>query len=147
MTTVSELLAAKRQRVPICVRATATVLEALELMRDKKVSALAIVEDPRTLVGLFTERDCARRVALAEKGIRETRIAEAMTPAERVYFVRPDNTVDECMVLMTAKEVRHLPVLDGTRFVGIASLGDVLRSLIAEKETMIDKLTERLAPR
>jgi CBS domain-containing protein len=68
-----------------------------------------------------------------------------MTPAEQVYFVQPSNSIDECMVLMTAKQIRHLPVLDQGKFVGLVSIGDVLRSLITEKETIIEQLTGYIA--
>jgi CBS domain-containing protein len=145
MITVAELLAAKRQKTPISVRSKATVFDALQLMNEKQVSALAIVDDPGKLTGVFTEWDCAHRIALRGKAAKETAVAEVMTPAEQVFFVQPSNSIDECMVLMTAKQIRHLPVLDQGKFVGLVSIGDVVRSLIAEKEATIEQLTGYIA--
>ena len=145
MITVTELLAAKRQKSPISVRSKATVFDALMVMSEKQVSALAVVDEPGKLAGVFTEWDCAHRITLPGKAAKETSVAEVMTPAEAVYFVKPSNSIDECMVLMTAKQIRHLPVLDQGKFVGLVSIGDVLRSLIAEKETIIEQLTGYIA--
>ncbi|HEX7498933.1 MAG TPA: CBS domain-containing protein [Polyangia bacterium] len=145
MITVAELLAAKRQKTPISVRSKATVFEALQMMSEKEVSALAIVDDPGKLAGVFTEWDCAHKITLCGKAATETTVAEVMTPAEQVFFVQLSNSIDECMVLMTAKQIRHLPVLDQGKFVGLVSIGDVLRSLIAEKEAIIEQLTGYIA--
>jgi CBS domain-containing protein len=145
MITVTELLAAKQQRTPISVRANCTVFDALQLMNEKQVSALAVVDEPGKLAGVFTEWDCAHRITLCGKAAKGTTVAEVMTPAEQIFFVQPSNSIDECMVLMTAKQIRHLPVLDQGKFVGLVSIGDVLRSLIAEKETIIEQLTGYIA--
>ena len=145
MITVTELLAVKRQKSPISVRSKATVFDALNLMSEKQVSALAVVDEPGQLTGVFTEWDCAHRLTLCGRVAKETAVAEVMTPAEQVYFVQPSNSIDECMVLMTAKQIRHLPVLDQGKFVGLVSIGDVLRSLIAEKENIIEQLTGYIA--
>ena len=145
MITVTELLAVKRQKSPISVRSKATVFDALNLMSEKQVSALAVVDEPGQLTGVFTEWDCAHRITLCGRVAKETVVAEVMTPAEQVYFVQPSNSIDECMVLMTAKQIRHLPVLDHGHFVGLVSIGDVLRSLIAEKENIIEQLTGYIA--
>jgi CBS domain-containing protein len=145
MITVTELLASKRQKTPISVRSKSTAFDALTLMSEKQISALAVVDDPGKLAGVFTEWDCAHKITLGGRDAQTTSVAEVMTPAERVYFVQPSNSIDECMVLMTAKQIRHLPVLDQGRFVGLVSIGDVLRSLIAEKETIIEQLTGYIA--
>jgi CBS domain-containing protein len=145
MITVTELLAAKRLKTPISVRSKSTVFDALQLMNEKQVSALAVVDEPAKLAGVFTEWDCAHRITLCGRAAKDTEVAEVMTPAEQVYFVQPSNSIDECMVLMTAKQIRHLPVLDQGKFVGLVSIGDVLRSLIAEKETIIEQLTGYIA--
>jgi CBS domain-containing protein len=147
MSTVTELLAAKQQKTPISVRSTCAVVEALKVMSEKQISALAIVDDPGKLAGIFTEWDCAHRILLREKAAKETTVADVMTPAAGVYYVQPSNSVEECMVLMTTKQVRHLPVLDQGKFVGLVSIGDALRSLIAEKETIIAQLTGYIAAR
>ena len=145
MITVTELLAAKRQKIPIAVRSKCTVFEALELMNEKQISALAVLDEPGVLAGVFTEWDCVYRITLPGRSAKDTSVAEVMTPAEQVFFVQPSNSIDECMVLMTAKQIRHLPVLDGGRFIGLVSIGDVLRTLITEKENIIEQLTGYIA--
>ena len=145
MITVTELLAAKRQKAPISVRSRASVFEALKMMSDRQVSALAVVDEPGKLAGVFTEWDCAYRITLPGRAAKDTTVAEVMTPADQVFFVQPSNSIDECMVLMTAKQIRHLPVLDNGRFVGLVSIGDVLRTLITEKENIIEQLTGYIA--
>jgi CBS domain-containing protein len=145
MITVTELLSSKQQKAPISVRSTSTVFDALTLMNEKQVSALSVVDEPGQLAGVFTEWDCAHRITLCGKDAKETSVAEVMTPTERVYFVKPSNSIDECMVLMTTKQIRHLPVLDQGKFVGLVSIGDVVRSLIAEKEAVIEHLTGYIA--
>jgi len=145
MITVTELLAAKRQKAPISVRSKSTVFDALKLMREKDISALVVVDDPERLAGIFTERDSARKIILCGRVASETAVAEVMTPSDQVYYVTPSNSIDECMVLMTTKEVRHLPVLEGGKLIGLVTIGDVVRSLIIEKEKVIDQLTSYIA--
>jgi len=145
MITVTELLLAKLQKAPISVRSMSTAFDALTLMNEKQVSALAVVDEPGKLAGVFTEWDCAHRITICGKVAKETLVAEVMTPAERVYFVKPANSIDECMVLMTTKQIRHIPILDQGKFVGLVSIGDVLRSLITEKESIIEHLTGYIA--
>ena len=145
MITVTELLAAKRQKAPISVRSESTVFDAVELMSGEEISALVVVDSPGRLAGVFTERDAVRKIILDGRIAVETAVAEVMTPTDRVYFVNPANSIDECMVLMTTKQVRHLPVLEGAKLIGLVSIGDVVRSLIAEKEQIIDHLTGYIA--
>jgi IMP dehydrogenase len=142
---MTELLAAKREKSPVTVRSKSTVFDALMLMREKQISALAVVDEPGKLAGIFTERDSVRKITLCDKPAKETSVVEVMTPANHVFFVKPSNSIDECMVLMTAKQVRHLPVLDESKFVGIVSIGDVVRSIITEKENIIEQLTGYIA--
>jgi len=145
MITVTELLAAKRQKTPIAVRSSTTVFEALQTMSEKQISALAVVDEPGKLAGVFTESDCAYRITLCGRSAKDTQVTEVMTPSEQVFFVQPSNSIDECMVLMTTKQIRHLPVLDQGHFVGLVSIGDVLRTLITEKENIIEQLTGFIA--
>jgi CBS domain-containing protein len=145
MITVKELLEAKRKKRPITMPSRSTVFDALKLMSEEQISSLAVVDDPGKLAGIFTERDLARKTTLCDKDAKKTSVGDVMTPADRVFFVNPANSIDECMVLMTAKQVRHLPVLDEGKFVGLVSIGDVVRSLIAEKESIIAQLTEYIA--
>ncbi len=117
----------------------ATVFEALEEMARKRVGALLVMEGER-LVGIFSERDYARKVILLGKSSRKTRIREIMSRS--VVCARPDLTVEESMALMTEKRVRHLPVVVEKRVVGVISIGDVVRSLIEDQEVHIQELTD-----
>lgn len=113
------------------------VVDALDLMVSNDVGAVAVIENGN-LIGIITERDCTRKVLLQDKSARETLIRDVMT--RQVYFVRLDQTVDDCMALMTEKNIRHLPVLDDNRLVGIISIRDAVRYTIAEQEFMIEQL-------
>lgn len=114
-----------------------TVLEALELMTDKGIGAVIVLENDK-IVGIFSERDFAR--FSAKKGSLSLYIPvnELMTPA--VFTVHPDQSIDECMALMTQKHIRHLPVVDKGQLVGLISIGDVVREVISQKEITIHSL-------
>ncbi len=115
----------------------ATVYEALGLMADKNIGAVLVMEDDH-LVGVFSERDFARKVDLLGKTARQTPVRDIMT--ERVVCVRPDETIEECMALMTDKRVRHLPVLQNNKVIGVISIGDVVKAIISEQEFVIEQL-------
>ncbi|HNS00939.1 MAG TPA: CBS domain-containing protein [Anaerolineae bacterium] len=137
MMTVSDLLREKGTAV-WAVRPDATVFEALELMAEKNIGAVLVLDDGR-LVGIMSERDYARRVILMGKSSRETAVSEIMTA--RVLCVRVRQTVAECMALMTEKRVRHLPVLDDAgHLAGLVSIGDVVKAVIAQQEFTITNL-------
>jgi CBS domain-containing protein len=136
MSTVREILRDKGCDV-WSIAPDATVYEALQRMADKNIGAM-LVFDACNLVGILSERDYARKVILHGKSSRDTLVREIMT--ERVVYVRPEQTAEECMALMTEKRVRHLPVLEGDRVVGVVSIGDVVKSIISEQEFMIDQL-------
>ena len=115
-----------------------TVYEALEQMAEKDIGALLVVEGER-LVGVFSERDYARKVILRGRASRTTAVRELMRT--RVLCVGPDRTIEDCMALMTVRRVRRLPVLeDGERLAGIVTIGDVVKALISEKEFLIEEL-------
>ena len=141
MKTVSMLLQSKGDDA-WSVSPGTTVYDALVLMAEKNVGALLVVEGGR-LVGIFSERDYARKVILQGKSSRHTSVGEIMT--SRVVYVRPEQTIEECMALMTDKRIRHLPVLEGDRVIGVISIGDVVKAIISEQEFMIEQLENYIA--
>lgn len=137
-TRVRQLLAGKRTAGPVWSVAPAdTVFHALEVMAERNVGALIVVEDGR-LVGMMSERDYARKVILKGLASRETAVGDVMT--RDVVTVGPDHTVDDCMQRMTDGRFRHLPVLEDDRVVGIASIGDLVATIIAEQAFEIEQL-------
>ena len=137
METVSSLLRNKGHEI-WSVSPGATVLDALKLMAEKNIGAV-LVMDGDALVGILSERDYARKVILLGKSSKDTLVSEIMTT--RVLCVRADLSVDECMALMTGKRIRHLPVLgDNDRVVGVVSIGDVGKAIIARDEFAISQL-------
>lgn len=133
---VSELLQAKGHEV-WSVTPDTSVYDSLKLMADKNVGAL-LVFDADKVVGVFSERDYARKVILEGKSSKELSVEEIMSP--EVVSVNPSQSIDECMALMTNKRIRHLPVLEGNRLVGIISIGDVVKATISEWEVTITHL-------
>ncbi len=136
MTTVRKLLEEKGYDV-WSVHPDDTVLDAIQKMANKSVGALVVIKDDKP-VGIFTERHYARNVFLKGKSSPKTPVREIMTT--RVVCARPEQTVEECMAVMTEKHVRHLPVLDEDRLVGIVSIGDLVKSVIADQKFTIEQL-------
>ena len=136
MKTVKEILQAKPQKV-LSISPDASVLDALKLMAEKEVGALVVLEGQR-LAGIFSERDYARKVILHGKSSKDTAVREIMTP--KVVCVKPEQSVEECMALMTDKRVRHLPVLQDKIVIGVISIGDVVKEVISEQKFMIEQL-------
>jgi len=114
-----------------------TVYDALRLMADKNIGAV-IVQSAERVEGIFSERDYARKVMLLGKTSKETFVSEIMT--SHVVCVEPDWTVDQCMALMTEKRIRHLPVMEQGRLVGVISIGDVVRAVVDDQQYMINSL-------
>jgi CBS domain-containing protein len=136
MKTVRDVL--KTKGSDICsVRPETIVYDALKLMAEKNIGAVLVLDGERP-VGIFSERDYARQVILKGKTSKDTPVHEVMT--SRVVFVRPEQNIEECMALMTAKRCRHLPVLEAGKLVGILSIGDVVKAVISEKEFHISQL-------
>ena len=138
MTTVHELLTQKPFGIT-SVAPTATVLEALKLLAEKNIGAV-LVMDGLHLVGILSERDYARKVALRGKSSVDTPVSEIMT--REVLFVVPEQTNEECMALMTDKRVRHLPVIQNQQVVGMLSIGDLVKDIISEQQFTIDELVK-----
>jgi CBS domain-containing protein len=136
MTTVQQILDAKGHDIYF-VRPDDTVLSALEMMESKNVGAVLVKVDD-SLVGIFTERHYARKVFLKGRSSPKTLIREVMET--NVVYVEPGQTAEACMALMTEKRIRHLPVLHDERLVGIISIGDLMKSIIADREFSIDQL-------
>jgi len=113
------------------------IIQALKLMADKDVGALVVL-DSGELVGIFSERDYARRVRLQGKDSADTPVREVMST--HVLYVRPDQNVEQCMALMTDKHIRHLPVVDRGELVGLISIGDVVKSVISQQVFVIQQL-------
>jgi CBS domain-containing protein len=113
------------------------VYTALEIMVEKNVSSLVVMEEEK-LIGIFTERDYARKVILKRQGSRETPIGVIMSG--NVITVTPDSTIDECMGLMTSKFIRHLPVIENDKLVGLVSIGDVVKYIIEEQKFIIENM-------
>lgn len=114
-----------------------SVFQALEKMATHSVGALLVMDGER-LVGIFSERDYARKVALAGKHSKETTVGSIMT--EKVFYVTPDQTVSQCLALMTEKHFRHLPVLENNKVLGLVSIGDLVKDKIAEQSFIIEQL-------
>ena len=143
MTSVAHLLHTKGHAV-WSIPPDASVYEAIKLMADKGVGALLIMEGQR-LVGIVSERDYARKVILQGKSSRDTPVSEIMT--DKVFYVRPEQTVEDCMALMTAHRIRHLPVLDEDQVRGVVSIGDLVRAVISEQEVRIQQLEQYIMGR
>jgi CBS domain-containing protein len=120
----------------------ATVFEAIKLMADKNIGALLVMSGGQ-LHGIFTERDYTRNVALQGKSSKETRVREIVT--QKILTVKQDDTVEECMRLMTEKRVRHLPVVEGTKVVGIVSIGDLVNWIISTQNAAIEQMEQYIA--
>jgi len=136
MKTVTQLLQAKGREIHT-IGPDARVFEALKLMAEKNVGALVVTEGGR-LAGIISERDYARKVILLSKSSHEIAVREIMTA--KVITVQPAQTVEQCMALMTEKRIRHLPVTEGEKLVGVLSIGDLVKEVIAEQEQTIRQL-------
>jgi len=136
MTKIRQLLTDKGGTV-LSVSPEDSVLDAIRMMADNDVGSLVVLEDGR-LVGIFTERHYARNVILKGRSSPNTPVRDVME--SRVVCIGPDRTVEECMALMTEDRIRHLPVIEGERLVGIISIGDLVKSIIADQKFHIEQL-------
>ena len=136
MTTIAQLLNAKGDQI-WSVEPKATIFEALEIMSEKEIGALLVMEDGK-LTGIFSERDYARKVILKGKSSKETPVGELMT--KKVFYMDPQKTINDCMAMMTAKRIRHVPVIKDNQVMGIVTIGDVVNQIISEQEVTINHL-------
>jgi CBS domain-containing protein len=136
MTKVKQLLDIKGNKI-LSIAPNDSVYAAIERMSENNVGALLVLENEK-LVGILSERDYARKVVLKGKSSKNTLIREIMTPD--VLCVSPDTTVDECLALLTESRVRHLPVMDGGKLMGIVSIGDLVKQIISDKDFTIQQL-------
>jgi CBS domain-containing protein len=144
MRTVKDIL--KTKNADVCfIGPKAAVYDALKMMSDKAIGSVMVIDEAGAIAGIITERDYARKVILKGKSSHDIPVEEIMTPTAEMYTVKPENTVEECMVLITAKKVRHLPVFDREAFVGLVSIGDIVKSIIAEQESLIEHLSNYIS--
>jgi CBS domain-containing protein len=143
MITVKQLIQQKGNAV-WSISPDANVYEALKLLAEKDVGALLVVDQDR-IAGIISERDYARKIILKGKTSMETPVREIMT--SRVFTVKPDQTIEDCMALMTTNRIRHLPVVDDERLVGVISIGDVVKAIISQQEFVIEQLENYITGR
>ncbi len=142
MQTVSAILASKINQATYTISPDATVMDAITLMADKGIGALIVTKDDK-LVGIISERDYARKVALMERSSYSTTVSEIMTA--NVITVTPKHKTEHCMQLMTDKHLRHLPVLDGDKLLGLISIGDLVKNVMSEQQKLIEQLQQYIS--
>ena len=141
MKTISQFLEQSKRPV-YSVGPNATVREALEIMAQQNIGALLILDD-QSLAGIFSERDYARKVVLKGKSSSDAKVSEIMT--SKVITINTQHTIDQCMQIMTDNHIRHLPIVNGLQVMGLISIGDVVREMIAHQKSMIEQLQSYIA--
>ena len=136
MITIEQLLNNKDDQI-WSVESKTSIFEALIIMSDKEIGALLVIEDEK-LVGIFSERDYARKVILKGKSSKNTQVGELMT--KKVLYIDPEKTINDCMAIMTDKHIRHLPVIENDKVIGMVTIGDVVNQIISEQEYTIQQL-------
>jgi CBS domain-containing protein len=142
MTTAAQVLRSKADKTIHTTTPSASVFDAVKLMAEKNIGSLLVMEG-RAVVGLITERDYARKIVLMARSSKETPVRDIMTSP--VMYVRPDQTSEECMALMTENRVRHLPVMDDGTLIGVISIGDLVKDVISEQKFIIQQLEHYIA--
>jgi CBS domain-containing protein len=137
MKSVAQILKSKPGQAVFTIAPTDSVYDAVKTMADKAVGAL-LVMDAGKIVGIVTERDYARKIVLMGRASKDTPVRDIMTAP--VMYVRPDQSNEECMALMTDNRLRHLPVMEGGRLVGLVSIGDLVKDIISEQKFIIEQL-------
>ncbi|MDH3646334.1 MAG: CBS domain-containing protein [Gammaproteobacteria bacterium] len=141
MNTISQLMNTKGNAI-YSIRPDATVYDAIHLMAEKKIGALLVMDGDK-LVGVISERDYARNVILKGRASESTAVKDIMT--KRVIYAPPQQTIEQSLALMTEKRVRHLPILDQDKVVGVVSMGDLVKAIIAEQQLTIEQLERYIA--
>jgi CBS domain-containing protein len=139
-----DLLKKKKKEVYF-IAPQATVFDALKIMGEKQTGALVVRDEHQNVLGIISERDYARKVVLKGKSSRTSTVQEIMTPADHVYSVTPDTTVKDCYKLMEDHHIRHVPVFENGKYVGLVSIGDVVRCTLSAYELYIDQLSHFIA--
>ncbi|MDR2991143.1 MAG: CBS domain-containing protein [Burkholderiaceae bacterium] len=143
MTTVADILSARKSAIELAsLPPSATVRQALELMAQREIGSVLLMQGD-ALLGIFTERDYARRLALQGLASIDTLLAEVMT--ERLYVVGPHQTVQECLSIMSQAKLRHLPVVEGGQVIGLVSIGDLVQAQLVEQHAIIQQLEHYIA--
>ena len=137
MKSVAQVLKSKPEQNVETIAPATSVFDAVRLMAEKNIGALLVMEG-QTIAGMLTERDYARKIILMGRSSKETRVRDVMTSP--VMYVRPDQTNEECMALMTDNRVRHLPVVDEGKLIGLVSIGDLVKDIISEQKFIIEQL-------
>ena len=141
MKTISQFLDQSNRPI-FSVGPNATIREALEIMAQHNIGAL-LVMDGETLKGIFSERDYARKVALKGKSSNDAKVSDVMT--SNVITINTKHSIDQCMQIMTDKHIRHLPIVNDVQVIGLISIGDVVREMIAYQKSMIEQLQSYIA--
>lgn len=142
MTAVAQILKSKHDQRVYTLGPEASVFDAVKMMAEKNIAAVLVLEG-QTIVGIITERDYARKIVLLARSSKDTRVRDVMS--SQVMYVRPDQSSEECMVLMTENRVRHLPVIDGGKLIGLVSIGDLVKDVISEQKFTIKQLEHYIA--
>lgn len=142
MKSAAQILKSKPNQLTYSVTPLTTVFEAVKQMAEKNIGALLVMEADK-IVGIFTERDYARKIILKGLSSKETLIRDIMIT--KVIYVCPDQTKEECMALMTNNRVRHLPVVDNGKLLGLISIGDIVNVIISEQKFIIDQLVHYIS--
>ncbi|WP_211441155.1 CBS domain-containing protein [Collimonas humicola] len=137
MKSVAQILKTKQNQAVYTISPSAKVFDAIKMMSDQSVGALLVTEG-EVIVGIVTERDYARKMILKGRSSTETSVRDIMTSS--VMYVRPEDTNEQCMALMTENRLRHLPILDNGKLIGIISIGDLVKDIISEQQFIIQQL-------
>jgi CBS domain-containing protein len=143
MTTVAQVLNSKKSFEISTITPDATVLDAITLMANKGIGAVVVTSEEGKVVGIISERDYTRKVALLQRTSDHTVVAEIMTG--QVLTVSKSNTVDECLGLMTERHIRHLPVIENDQLVGIISIGDLVKAAMEDQRQLIEQLQQYIS--